>query len=96
MSESYRQRVKAVDGTEDIPLPGLIDCLTLQINVTAHHKQQTMKAVAVLRDPNSGYEILRRVVDLDSRQTAGRDVEHMIHLIYGDLLSLMAWGNPTW
>lgn len=93
VTESHRTRVRPIDGTEDVPLPGLIPCLTLQLNVTAHQQQGTMKAVGVLRDPNTGFEVSRRMVPLDSHGTTRANIKALSEIMVNDLIYLMGWSQ---
>lgn len=43
----------------DIPLPGMHECLTWQLNVTLHPRLRSAKFVSVLRDPMGQVELDR-------------------------------------
>lgn len=47
-----------------LPLPGIYPCLTWQLNVTLHQKQQQAKLVSVIREPSDHVEIARFALEL--------------------------------
>ncbi len=45
--------------TQDMPLPGFYNCLTLQLNVTTYACSTAGKWVLTVRDPDGHHEVLR-------------------------------------
>lgn len=44
---------------EDQPLPGMRECLTLQLNATLYRAGKTLRFVVILRDPDRNEELSR-------------------------------------
>jgi hypothetical protein len=47
--------------TQDIPLPGNYQCLTLQLNYTAYRAGGTQRWVLIVRDPDNNLEVSRSI-----------------------------------
>lgn len=51
---------KALAGSiQNVPLPGMHECLTWQLNVTVHPRLDSIKWVSVIRDPVLQIELSR-------------------------------------
>lgn len=44
---------------QDVPLPGMVQCVTLQVNATFYRSGKTMRWVVILRDPEGNTELDR-------------------------------------
>lgn len=59
MATKPRPHTPPVKPLEDIPLPGLIDVITVQCNITLHRQPAFLKWVAIVRDPVGQTELQR-------------------------------------
>jgi len=66
------------------PLPGMAECLTVQLNATYYRSGNSCRWVAVLRDPLANEELLR-LIGITQPDTQGA-VDTMFH----DLAQLLA------
>jgi hypothetical protein len=82
---------------QDVPLPGLIECVTLQVNATLYRAGRTCRWVVILRDPLGNVELDRlmgtlqpdtpaaHMVLLEDLSAALASAEYQLHGTTNDL-----------
>lgn len=76
---------------KDVPLPGLHNCLTWQLNATIYPQVGLARFVSILRDPDEQIELGRTGRDTDVREDVWPALTFHLREARGTLLHLAGW-----
>lgn len=91
--EHARKRVRPIDGTENLPLPGHYRCITLQVNATFYETGSGVRWVLTSRMPEENIELSRRIGELAPHPEALEGLDRALHKELMDVEYLMGWGK---